>query len=128
MAQLIALTTFARQLPELWVAWIDNSAGKAALKKGYGKDMAVNGVLAAFWAMASRMRWSPEFNRVKSAADIADAVSRGDLSTARAQGWTLVRPPLKGILDIFTRCANDLAYATEGAVDDLLTMTNFPPY
>ena len=40
-------------IPELWVAWIDNSAGEAALKKGYGKDMAVNGVLAAG-------RWRPE--------------------------------------------------------------------
>ena len=76
-----------RHLPELWVAWIDNSAGEAVLRKGYGKDVAVNGVLAAFWALASKMQWSPEFNRVKSESNIADAVSRGDLSTAKAQGW-----------------------------------------
>ena len=37
VAQLIALSTFARQLPELWVAWIDNSAGEAELRKGYGR-------------------------------------------------------------------------------------------
>ena len=125
VAQLIALATFARQLPELWIAWIDNSASEAALKKGYGKDMAVNGVLAAFWALA--MRWSPDFNRVKSAANIADAVSRGDLTTAEAQGWTLVRPPLKEILNVFARCAGDLAYANGGAVADLLEATTSLP-
>ena len=125
IAQLIALTTFARHLPELWVAWIDNSAGEAALKKGHGKDMAVNGVLAAFWALASRMRWSPEFNRAKSAANIAHAVSRGDLTTARAQGWTPVRPPLKDILAVFAKCADDLNYANHEMTEDLFMSTNF---
>ena len=72
------------------------------------------------------MRWSPEFNQVKSAANIADAVSRGDLSMARAQGWTLVRPPLKGILDVSPDAPT--TYANEGAVDEFLVTTNFPPY
>ena len=124
VAQLIVLSTFARHLPEFWVAWIDNSAGEAALRKGYGKDMAVNGMLAAFWALVSRMQWSPEFNRVKSATNIADAVSLGDLSTATAQGWTQVRPPVKNILAVFAKCANDLDYTNNGATEDLLNTTN----
>ena len=78
-AQLMAASVFAKRLPQLWIAWIDNTAGEAALKKGSGKDPRVNGILASFWALAARQAWSPEFNKVSSAANISEAVSRGDL-------------------------------------------------
>ena len=47
-AQLMAILALER-LPPSWLAFIDNTAGEAALKKGYGKDAFVNGMLATFW-------------------------------------------------------------------------------
>ena len=70
-AQLMAFFALAERLPSDWLAFIDNTAGEAALKKGYGKDAFVNGMLATFWA------WRPQFARVKSKANVADAVSWG---------------------------------------------------
>ena len=43
-AQLMALFTLAGRLPADWMAFIDNTAGEAALKKGYGKDAFDNGM------------------------------------------------------------------------------------
>ncbi|CAE7250911.1 unnamed protein product, partial [Symbiodinium necroappetens] len=40
-AQLAAFVTFAAHLPQSIVAFIDNTAGQAALSKEYGKDPAV---------------------------------------------------------------------------------------
>ena len=43
-AQVLPLAAFASFLPKRWLAFVDNQAGEAALKKGYGKDDAVNRV------------------------------------------------------------------------------------
>ena len=77
---------FSSLLPKRWLEFIDNQAGEAALRKGYGKDDAVNGVLTAFWALAVRMSWDPNFNRVESKANISDAVSRADIEPAFRPG------------------------------------------
>ena len=78
-----------------WLAFIDNTAGEAALRKGYGKDAFVNSTLAAFWETAARRGWRPRFTRVESKAK-ADVVSRSDLSgPIRNTGyaWTTIRTP-----------------------------------
>ena len=87
MAQVIALTALSPVLPPTWLAFLDNVAGQFALIKGYDKDPAVKGILAAFWTLAARHDWQPHFERVTSAANIADAVSRADLSRTR-YGWS----------------------------------------
>ena len=119
VAQIIALTAFGPILPTTWVAFIDNVAGQFALMKGYGKDMAVNGILAAFWGMAALHDWQPHFERVTSAANIADAVSRADLSRAHRDGWTRVHTPADRILDILSWAASDMHYACTRAPRDL---------
>ena len=75
-AQLMAILSLAQRLPVNWLAFIDNTAGEAALRKGYGKDAFVNGMLAAFWGTAARRGRRPRFTRVESKANVADAVSR----------------------------------------------------
>ena len=84
----MAMLTLADRLPNEWLAFIDNTAGLAALKKRYGKDAFVNGMLAALWGTAGRRGWRPTFARVESKANVADAVSRGDLSRATTERWT----------------------------------------
>ena len=120
LAQVIAATAFGGRLPAMWIAFIDNTAGQAALLKGYGRDPAVNGVLAAFWATAARHDWRPAFERVVSKANISDAVSRRDLDRARRDGWTRVHTPSEDIVGVLAKAAQDLQYACHGAADDLV--------
>ena len=95
------------------------TAGQFALHKGYGKDTAVNGMLAAFWTLAARQSWRPAFERVVSKANAADAVSRADLNRAEAEGWTRVHTPATQILTVMGRAARDMQYACTTAADDL---------
>ena len=53
VAQVIAQVALAHFLTSAFVAFVDNEAGKFALTKGYGKDFAINGILAAYWALAA---------------------------------------------------------------------------
>ena len=119
VAQVLALTALARRLPERWLAFIDNVAGQWALTKGYGRDQCVNGVLAAFWSQAAGMGWLPDFRRVPSKANVADAVSRGDIATAVAMGWTRVHTPAAEICAILAKTAGDLEFAIHGAAAEL---------
>ena len=117
-AQLMALFTLAERLPSDWLAFIDNTAGEAALKKGYGKDAFVNGMLA------TRRAWRPQFARVESKANVADAVSRGDLSRAHREGWTRVDANTDAITSVLVSAAADAKYAATHAVDDHFTILN----
>ncbi|CAE7878016.1 Pka-R2 [Symbiodinium microadriaticum] len=54
LAQVLALVTLARRLPQRWLAFIDNVAGQWAFTKGYGKDPAGNGL---------RLSGLPDFRR-----------------------------------------------------------------
>ena len=122
VAQVLALTTLARRLPERWLAFIDNVAGQWALTKGYGRDPAVNGVLAAFWSQAAEMGWLPDFRRVPSKANVADAVSRGDVATAVSMGWTRVQTPADQICAVLAKTAGDLEFAIHGAAAELKSL------
>ena len=122
LAQILALVSLGRRLPSRWLAFIDNVAGQWALTKGYGKDPAVNGVLAAFWSTAALADWLPDFRRVPSKANVADAVSRGDLSVARRLGWTRVHTQVPAILATLERAARDLDFAVNGAADELVNL------
>ena len=120
----LAFFTLAERLPLDWLAFIDNTAGEAALKKGYGKDAFVNGMLATFWGTAARRAWRPQFARVESKANVADAVSRGDLSRAHRERWTRVDANIDAITSILVSAAADAEYAAAHAVDDLFAVLN----
>ena len=122
LAQVLALVTLSRHLPARWLAFIDNVAGQWALTKGYGRDEAVNGVLAALWSTAALAEWLPDFRRVPSKANVSDAVSRGDLDTAERMGWTRVRTPVRSILNVLAKAAGDIDFAIHGAADELLNL------
>ena len=118
-AQLMATLSLAQRLPTTWLAFIDNTAGEAALRKGCGKDAFVNGVLAARWGTAARRGWRPRFTRVESKANVADAISRGDLTRARQENWTRLDDHTGTIIGILVKAAGDADYAAGQAVDDL---------
>ena len=61
----------------------DNQPGLVALQKGFGRDDSVNLILTAFLVLATDQRWVPEFRWVSPALDIADSISRGDISIVK---------------------------------------------
>ena len=65
--------------------FVDNTAEKCALRKGYSSDETMNIVTSVFWATAAKNGSTPWFEPVSSAANPADAVSRGDFYDA----WSL---------------------------------------
>ena len=117
-AQLMATLSLAERLPTSWLAFIDNTAGGSTPQR-LGKDAFVNGMLAVFWGTAARRGWRPRFTRVESKANVADAVSRGDLTRARREKWTRLDDHTDAIIGILVKAAGDADYAAGQAVDDL---------
>ena len=59
----------------------------------------MNDILAAFCLGHGGVGGlASDFRRVSSKANVADAISRGDLSTAHRMGWTRVQTPVSSIL------------------------------
>ena len=119
LAQIIAQVVLARFLPPAFVAFVDNEAGKFALNKGYGRDPAVNGLLAMYWCLAADFGWDPHFERVPSKANVSDAVSREDFSRAIAEGWTRLHTPARRIYEIAREAATSLDFAIGTAAGEL---------
>ena len=65
---------------------------------------------------------SLDFHRVPSEAKVSDAVSRGDDSRARKEGWTRVATPVDDIMEVFARAAVDIDFACHGAPERLLDL------
>ena len=61
-AQMVAFAAFSAHLPDAVTAFIDNTAGQAALSKGYGKDPAINGMLALPFGPWRRRSGAPWWN------------------------------------------------------------------
>ena len=91
---------------------------------GYGKDAFVNRMLAAFWGTAARRGCRPRFTRVESKANVADAISRGDLTRAQQENWTRLDDHTDAIIGILVKAAGDADYAAGQAVDDLSQAIN----
>ena len=119
-AQIIAFAAFAKLMPPTIVAFIDNTAGQAALTKGYGKDAAVNGMISAFWTLAARRGWFVEFERVPSKANVADAVSRDDFTRARREGWIRVNSRDDEVMAILAKAVGDIEFANTTAAEELI--------
>ena len=120
LAPTIALCIFSTRISPYLIAFVDNTASLAAINKGYGRDTCVNRMLAFLWCLLARGGMHPHFTWVQSSHNVSDAVSRHDLSQAKAQGWTILEPQIDGLYNILMRCADDLHYSCESAVADAL--------
>ena len=116
MAPLIAMMSLHTQMPRFIILWIDNKAGLPALSKGYGRDPAVNNMLTFIWCFLAHTGIHLHCEWVPSAHNLADGISRHDLSEARLGGWSLLDLPLKPLHQILQRCAADLEFAATTAV------------
>ncbi|CAE7760635.1 mug138 [Symbiodinium pilosum] len=90
---------------------------------GYGNNGAVNGMVAAMWGLAAAQAWAPHFERMPSADNISDALSRGDEGEAQRRRWTRVHTRQDEILQILYQAGASTQYATASAVPVLLKGT-----
>ena len=121
-AVLIAAFNMRSVLPQFWVSFIDNHAGKFALQKGYGRDVCVNNLLSFFWAVVHEMGWFPHFRWVASQCNISDPISRFDVTMAERASWTPVSCHNEGLFQILRRVASDPEYAVVVAPGEALTL------
>eukprot|EP00439_Symbiodinium_sp_Y106_P043456 s4510_g5.t1 len=70
------------------IMFVDNEPARHALTKGFGKDDSINCLLQYSWRQIEELSLRPAWQRVTSSANVSDAVRRGDLRHARAEGGT----------------------------------------
>ena len=79
--------------------FVDNEPARHALSKGFGKDDSINCLLQHTWRHTESLSLRPAWQRVKSAANVSDAVSRGGLRHAWAEGWTHLEHDWDGVFE-----------------------------
>ena len=110
-AQIIPALACLHLLGDRYIAFCDNEAAKHALIKGYGNDIPCNNLLGTYWAAHAISGTSPWMERVTTHANIADAVSRNDVSFAQSQGWLIAQLDLSKAYSILRRIATDSEFA-----------------
>ena len=125
---LICLVLLREVLPSYVLAFVDNQASLQALRKGYGRDVSINGLLCLFWALVTRMNTQLVFEWVPSHLNISDPISRRDFQMATELSWCQVPATLDEFFKILIRCSHDLHYAAhQAAVDCLDLQPSFRP-
>ncbi len=114
-AQILPSIALAEWLDGTYMAFVDNEAAKRALIKGYGNDIRINAMLGMYWAFHADHQRSPWLERVSSAANLSDAISRDDFSLNLANGWLHLRLDLADTYAILIQAANDMQFAVQQA-------------
>ena len=84
--------------------------------------MAINSVIALYWALHASKSKSPWMERVSSKANLSDAISRDDFTEARAQNWVHLDIDLSEVYEVILQCCDDVAFAHEKATDQLCSL------
>ena len=121
-AQLLALLPNRGRLDSFWVCFIDNTAGLAALAKGFSKESAVNNLLAFFWCLCAELGWFGHFECVASKLNPADPVSRGELQSAIKYGAAFLQGVPGGYWQLLRQVATSMTFATGDAVQQALQL------
>ena len=124
-AQILAILANREALGPFWVGFIDNTAGKAALCKGFTSDACINNLLCFFWALCAELKWFAHFEWVASHLNIADPISRGDMAVARRLEASQLQLVPQGYWQLLLKISKDMQYAAGAAVHDALHLV-FP--
>ena len=73
-AQVIAVVYLKNVLPDFWISFIDNQAGRMALLKGHDPDACIDSLLAFIWSLFARVDFQPHFDWVKAEHNVSDKV------------------------------------------------------
>jgi hypothetical protein len=103
LAQIIPVLVAGEYLNQYYISFVDNEAAKHALVRGYGSVTAVNQLIQTFWSECENRQLHPWFERVSSAANLADAVSRDDLTEGLRRGWKTISPDMNEMYNMLRR-------------------------
>jgi len=88
LAVLVAVLRFGDKLQGRSVRfWVDNEDAKWALISGYSHNSFLSRIVAEVWILLAGLQVTAWFERVASADNPADSVSRLDFKLAALQGW-----------------------------------------
>ena len=121
-AQLLALLANRSSVGAFWVGFIDNTAGRSALSKGFTSDASINNLLCFFWSLCAELKWFAHFEWVASHLNISDPVSRGDVSVTQPLGARMLSGVPDAYWQMLLRIADDMQYASGEAVQDALRL------
>ena len=122
-AQILALLANRERLSRFWVCFIDNSAGLAALARGFSREPAINHLLAFFWCLISSLGWFGHFEWVSSKLNPADPISRGDTQGAVDRQAVFLREVPDGYWRLLSRVAGSMEFACGSAVQCALELS-----
>ena len=111
MAQILAVFAFRRELSDAYISFVDNTAAIFAIRKSYSSDETMNILASVFWATAADDGSTPWFERVSSAANPADAVSRGEFLDAWSLGAVKVEDDFGAVWPILQDAVSRHAFA-----------------
>ena len=115
-AQILALLANREFLDSFWICFIDNTAGRAALEKGFSGEASINNLLAFFSCLCSELSWFGHFEWVASDLNPSDPISRGDVSAPVVQKARMLREVPDEYWRLLWDVAESMQYATGEAV------------
>ena len=120
LAQIIPLTVLHDLLTDEYLSFVDNEASKHALIKGYSGCTPVNNLIAATWRLCSCCNKEPWFDRVSSADNPSDAVSRFDFTESERNGHVRLSVDMSDFYEIILHLAHDEIWAHNAGHEALL--------
>ena len=123
-AQCAALWLFPELIEGPVLAFDDNTASEHALVRGYSSDNTTNVIVSHYWGAASASRSSVWLERVPSAANIADPISREDFAFAEAAGWVRVFPDFRKLWVVLRKITRPPYDFSSKALRQVLAATN----
>ena len=124
LAQCLASWLFYHELGEWYLSFVDNTASQYALTKGYSRDSEANSIVGLFWTFAALRCVHPWFERVGTHAQLADAVSRGNIDEAVRLRWKRFDADLTEVWDIVATAVEQDCVASRDAAAALLHAVN----
>ena len=124
LAQCIASWLFYYELGEWYLSFVDNTASQYALTKGYSRDAEANTIVGLFWTFAALRGVHPWFERVGTHAQLADAVSRGDVDVAERLRWKRVDADLTEVWGVIATAVENDCVASRDAAAAVLRAVN----
>ena len=117
LAQILPLLAAREHLDRHCLLFVDNEPARHALMKGFGRDEQLNRLLQMAWLFIEEASLKPEWQRVCSSVNVADAVSRFDFSMAENQGWKRLDADWDKIFrEILELCLAGPLRASEGSL------------
>ena len=122
MPDIVVLLSRAR--PPCYISFCDNMGSHFSLIKGMSRDPEVNALVGLFWAASGILGVDPWIEYVPTKAQLADAVSRQDVSEANALGWHYVPMDLTTVWQILLRACVEPDISYDDFAREILVSAN----